>query len=111
MSEWNVIHENSTQKREFHLDSNDFDLICAGVSNVGGYRGNFWYNLNCLLQTYCNLSPNEKLSVSWQFWETFVVLSYDSGWRTGVVNQYLEFVTRCLHQQGPLFGTLLAIAR
>ena len=26
-----------------------------------------WYNLSCLLQTYCHLSTNEKLSVSWHF--------------------------------------------
>ena len=27
-------------EKEFHLDSNDFELICAGVSNVGGYKRN-----------------------------------------------------------------------
>ena len=26
------------KKNEFHLDSNDFDFICDGVSNVDGYK-------------------------------------------------------------------------
>ena len=34
------------------------------VSNVGGLKGNAWYNLSCLLQTYCHLSTSQKLSVS-----------------------------------------------
>jgi len=68
-------------KKRFHLDSNDFGFICADVSNVGGYKRSAWCNLSCLLQTYCHLNTNEKLSVSWQFLETGGVISYGSGWR------------------------------
>ena len=57
-------------QNEFRPDSNDFDFICAGVSNVGGYQRNARYNLSSLLHTYCHLNTNEKLSVSWQVFET-----------------------------------------
>ena len=58
------------KKKTFRLDSNDFSFISAGVSNVLSYKRNVWYNLSCLLQTYCRLSIIEKLFVSWQFFET-----------------------------------------
>ena len=45
-------------------DSNDCVFTCAGVSNVGPYKRNAFYNLSYLLQTYCHLSTNEKLSIS-----------------------------------------------
>ena len=51
-------------RKEFRLESNKFGFICAGASIVGGYKRNVQYNLSCLLQTYCNLSTKEKLSVS-----------------------------------------------
>ena len=34
--------------------------------------------MSCLLQNYCHLSNNEKLSVSWQFFETYGVINYGS---------------------------------
>ena len=34
----------------FHLDSNAFGYICAGVSNMDGYKGNTWSNLSFLLR-------------------------------------------------------------
>ena len=48
------------KKKEFRLIWNDLGFICAGVSNVGGYKRNTWYNSSCLLQTYSHLSINEK---------------------------------------------------
>ena len=36
------------KKEEFRLDSNDFGLICAGISNMVSYETNVWYNLSCL---------------------------------------------------------------
>ena len=59
-------------------------FIFAGVSNMGGNKSNAWYNLSCLSQIYCHLSSNEKLSVSWQFRETYGVTNYGNGGRTGV---------------------------
>ena len=35
-------------------------FICAGVSSVGGYKRNAWYNLSCLLLSYCDSSAEEK---------------------------------------------------
>ena len=35
-------------KKEFRLDSNDFRLIWAGVSNMVSYKTNVWYTLSCL---------------------------------------------------------------
>ena len=46
-------------------DSNDLGSVCSGISNVGGYKRNAWYNLTCLLQTCCHLRSKEKLSVGW----------------------------------------------
>jgi len=56
-------------------------------------KRNVWYNLGCLLvlQTYCCLSIIEKLFISWQFFKTYSVINYGSGWRKGVTNQCLEF--------------------
>ena len=39
------------KKEEFHLDSNYFGLICAGVSNLGSYKRSTWYHFICQLQT------------------------------------------------------------
>ena len=39
------------KKKKFYLDSHDIGFICAGISNVGGYKSNAWYNLSCTLQT------------------------------------------------------------
>ena len=36
------------KREEFRLDSNDFDFIWAGVSNMVSYKTNIWYNLSCL---------------------------------------------------------------
>ena len=33
----------------------------------------------------------EKLFVNWQFFETYGVINYGSGWRKDVVNERLEF--------------------
>ena len=62
-------------------------------SNVGGYEWNTWhvYNLICLLRTYCHLSTNENLSISWQLLETYGIINYGNGWRKDV-NKCLEFV-------------------
>ena len=49
-------------------------------------------NVSCLLQIYCHLSTNEKLSVSCQFFQTCGIINYGSGWREDVVNQCLELV-------------------
>ena len=76
---------------EFHLDWNDFGFICDGLSNVGGYKRNAWFSWSCLLQTYCYLSINEKLSVCRQFWENYGVTICGSAWRKDVVSQCLEF--------------------
>ena len=73
------------------MDSDDFGFIFAGASKVVSYKRNVWYNLSCLLQTYCRLSIIEKLFVSWQFFETYGVIRYGSGWRQDVVSQGLEF--------------------
>ena len=35
-------------KKEFRLDSNDYDFIWAGVSSMVSYKANVWYNLSCL---------------------------------------------------------------
>ena len=84
--------EGKKKEEEFRLDSNDFGFIkfCAGISNISGYKRNAWYNLSCLLQGYFHLSTNEKLFVSWQFFQTYGVISYGSGWKKDV-NQCLEF--------------------
>ena len=61
------------------------------MSNVGSYKRNAWYNLGCLLQAYDHLSTNKKLSISRQFFQTYGVISYSSGWTKDGVNQCLEF--------------------
>ena len=38
------------------LDSNDFGFI----SNVNGYKRNAYYNLTCMLQTYCYFEHTQK---------------------------------------------------
>ena len=52
-------------------------------------------HLSWMLHTYYYLCIKKKikklLSYSWQFSETYGVTSCGSGWRTDVVNQYLEF--------------------
>ena len=78
-------NKQTNKQTKFLLDSNDFGFTCAGVSNVGGYKRNVWYNPSCLLHT-CSLSTNEKLSVSWQFFETYGVTNYDSGWSMDLHN-------------------------
>ena len=55
------------------------------------YKRNVWYNLSCLLQTYCCLSIIEKLRYLTVFWDLWCVINYGSGWRKDVVNQWLEF--------------------
>ena len=55
------------------------------------YKNNVWYNLSCLLQTYCHLSIIKKLFISWQFFETYGVINNGSGWRKDFVSQCLEF--------------------
>ena len=75
-----IKRKKEREKKKGVPSSNDFAFIYAGVSNVGSYKGNAWYNPSCLLQTYCHLSTNEKLSVSWQFFETYGVISYGGVW-------------------------------
>ena len=68
---------------------------------MASYKRNVWYNLSCLLQTYCRWKLTvcyklykltaEKLLVSWQFFETYGVINCGSGWRNDIVNQCLEF--------------------
>ena len=41
---------------EFHLSWNSLGFIRSGINNVDSYKRNVWYNLSCLLQTYCCLS-------------------------------------------------------
>ena len=92
MQTWSV---SNLSKKKFCLDSNGFGFICAGISNVGGYKRNAWYKLSCLLQIYCHL-----MSVSWQFLETYGITNYCSGWRKGVINECLGFVfwlNYCFH--------------
>ena len=50
-------------------DSTDSGFNSAGIRTVGGYKRNALYHLSRLLQSYYHLSTNEKLSVSWEFWE------------------------------------------
>ena len=54
--------EEKSEDKKFRPDSNDFDFICAGVSNVDGYKRNVLYNLSCLLQTYCTWSTKGEIS-------------------------------------------------
>ena len=61
---------------------------------MGGYKRNTLNDLSC--QTHCHLSTKEKLSVSWQFFETYGVINDCSGWRNEVINQCLEFGTSAL---------------
>ena len=49
------------KNNEFCLNSNEFGFISDSVSNVGSYKRNTWYNLSCLLQSYCGLSIITKL--------------------------------------------------
>ena len=48
-----------------------------------------WYNLSCLLQTYCHLITSEELSVGWQFSKICGLISRGSGWKKDVVNHLL----------------------
>ena len=84
-------------KKEFHLDSwVPSGLTYAGVSNVGGYKRNTLNDSSCLLQAHCHLNTEEKLSVSWQLFETYGVINGCSGWRKDVINQCLESGTSAL---------------
>ena len=38
------------ERKKFHLNSNDFDVIRAGISKMGNYESNAWHNFNYLLQ-------------------------------------------------------------
>ena len=68
---------------EFRVDWNDFGFVCVGL---------ICSEPTSRLQTYCHLSTNgKKMSVSWQFFKTYGVISYGSGWRKDAVNQCLEF--------------------
>ena len=73
--------------------------MCAGASNVGGYERNTWYNLSCLLKTYCHLSIIKKKKkkkgggggpLADICFETYGVIGHDSGWSKGVVASCLE---------------------
>ena len=57
--------------------------MCDGISSVDSYKTkrNTKYNLSCLLQTYCYLSINEKVSFSQQILQTYGLTNYGSGWR------------------------------
>ena len=43
------VRPGKKNQKKIRLGSNDFGCICAGVSNVGGYKRNVWYNLSCEL--------------------------------------------------------------
>ena len=58
--------------------------------------------MSCLLQTCCRLNITEKLFVSRQFFETYGVVSYGSGWRKDVVNLCLEFGCCCVSDSANL---------
>ena len=80
--------------------------MCAGVRYVVSYKRNIWYDLSCLLQTCCCLSIIIFPPVSWQFFETYGIISYGSGWRKDVVNQCLEF-----EQPAQLCQAVLCVTR
>ena len=48
-----------------------------------------WYNLSCLLQTYCHVNTKDTLSVNWQFLEIYGLTNHGMVWRKDV-NQWLE---------------------
>ena len=53
------------KKKKFHLDPKDFGCICTGANSMGSYkRDSRSLYFTCLLQTYCHLSTNEKVSIS-----------------------------------------------
>ena len=75
-------------KKKFLLNSNDFVFICDSVSNMVSYKRNVWYNLSCLLQTYCCLSIiKKKLCYLAVFQDLWCVINYDGGWRKAVFNK------------------------
>ena len=57
----------------------------------GSYKRNTWYNQICWVQNVYHLSTN-KVFISWQFFKTYGITHYGSGWRKDVINQCLEFV-------------------
>ena len=63
------------------------------ISNVGGYKRSAWYNPSCLLQTYCHLSINKKMSVTWQFFKTYGIINYGSGWKKAVCCKPVQGLT------------------
>ena len=52
--------------------------------------------MSCLLQTYCLLSTNNKMSIRCQICETCGIMNCGSGWRKDVVNHCSEFVNVCV---------------
>ena len=46
------------------------DLPHAAISTAR-QNSKFWYDVSCLLQTHCHLSTKEKLSMSWEFSDTY----------------------------------------
>ena len=100
----------NSARKKFRHDSNFFGFIRAGVSDVVSYKRNVWYNLSCLLQTYCRLSiiknkTKQKRFVSWQFFETHGVTRghYRSRryqpWSEQEPNPPLQLIVQC---QSPL---------
>ena len=66
-------------------------LISAGESTASSCKRNVaWYELSAWLQTYCHLSTNKTLSVSWQFSETCGLTNYG---RKDAIPRYLVFGT------------------
>jgi len=89
------------------LISNNFVLICAGVSTVSINRNAAWYDLSCLcgykLTAILTFEHQQlKLSGSWKLLETYGLTIYGSGWRKDVVSCKLMFGTP---QGTPVFGT------
>ena len=63
------MHMNLSQVKK-NLDSNDLGFICAGVSNVGGYKRNARYELSV---TNLLSHEHQEKTVSWQFSEMYDV--------------------------------------
>jgi len=54
--------------KKSHLDLNNFGFICAGVSNVCGYKRTAWNNLSCLLKLTAIWAPAKSCLLANSFW-------------------------------------------
>ena len=67
------------QVKKKSLHSNDFGLVCAGVSNACGYKRNAQYNIG--------LTISRKIS------KTYGIINHGSGWRKDAMNQCLNLAS------------------